>query len=311
MPKGKAIVGSLGKLGELLGGTTAERMARAESMGFDTSRPVYHGTDTDFAAFDPERSIGTQFWSTTDKSAIEAGDVGAAGKGVIKEMYHRIKNPAGWKEYDKYGIDELISQGYDGLALPDSDGHTTYTAFYPNQYRDVRADFNPDSRESSDLLASVAPLAVGGALTAAALSPEDAAAAAMAYANDEAEAHQAATHFAQLRSGKAGYWEQRRQDLLDMVDGLTNFAETTAFPALDKPLQGYLGLTGAAGALANGQSFEQAIMHGAQQAQQPVDQTTYQLGQSVNDALRPYVPDEAAAAAGALTHGGLQVLSPI
>jgi len=68
----------------------ASRMQRAKDMGFDTSRPVYHGTATDFDAFDPDRAIGTQFWSTTDKPAIEAGEVGAQGSGVIKEMYQNI-----------------------------------------------------------------------------------------------------------------------------------------------------------------------------------------------------------------------------
>jgi hypothetical protein len=38
--KGKAVVKGLEKLGELLGGTTAERMARAAEQGFDT--PVFH-----------------------------------------------------------------------------------------------------------------------------------------------------------------------------------------------------------------------------------------------------------------------------
>jgi len=131
----------------------ASRLARAAEMGFDTSRPVYHGTATDFRAFDPKRSIGGQYWSTTDKASVLAGEVGAQGKGVIKEMYQNIKNPAGWKEYDQLGIDELISRGYDGLALPEKDGHVTYVAFYPNQYRDVRAKFDPAKANSANLMA--------------------------------------------------------------------------------------------------------------------------------------------------------------
>ena len=145
----------------------ASRMARAREMGFDTSRPVYHGTATDFRAFDPDRSIGTQYWSTTDKAAVEAGNVGAQGRGVIKEMYHKIKNPAGWKEYDKYGIDELIALGYDGLALPEVDGQITYVAFKPNQYRDVRAKFDPAKANSANLLAmNAGPSAAALALAA-------------------------------------------------------------------------------------------------------------------------------------------------
>lgn len=41
-----------------------------------------------------------------------------------------------------------------------------------------------------------------------------------AYLNDELEARSAADMFTQMRSQKAGYWEARRQDLLDMVDSI-------------------------------------------------------------------------------------------
>lgn len=144
------------------------RLKRAAEQGFDVSRPVYHGTSTDFKAFDPDRALGTQYWSTTDRAAVESGNVGASGKGVIKEMYHRIKNPAGWDEYDKYGIDEMIAKGFDGLALPDADGHITYVAFDPNQYRDVKAKFDPKRIKSSDLMAGIGGAAIvgGSALSA-------------------------------------------------------------------------------------------------------------------------------------------------
>lgn len=96
-----------------------------------------------------------------------------------------------------------------------------------------------------------------------------------------------------------------------MVSGLGEMANNVVLPALDKPLQGYLGLTGAMGALASGQGFEQALMQGANMARQPSDQTTYQLGGTVTDTLSPYVPDEAAAAAGTLVHTGLLMGSPL
>ncbi len=138
----------------------ASRMGRAKEMGFDVNRPVYHGTNTDFNSFDPERSIGGQYWSTTDRDSIETGSAGAQGKGVIKEMYQNIKNPAGWDEYDKFGVDELIARGYDGLALPDTNGNITYTAFYPNQYRDVKAAFDPAKRKSANLMAGIGGTAI-------------------------------------------------------------------------------------------------------------------------------------------------------
>jgi hypothetical protein len=131
------------------------------------------------------------------------------------------------------------------------------------------------------------------------------------YMQDALEARTAADRFAQMRGSKSGYWEARRQELLDMVNGLGEMANNVVLPALDKPLQGYLGLTGAMGALASGQGFEQALMQGANMARQPSDQTTYQLGGTVTDTLSPYVPDEAAAAAGTLVHTGLLMGSPL
>ena len=111
---------------------------------------VYHGTDKEFTAFDPEKSIGGQHWFTSDKSAIESGEVGAQGKGVIMETYLNIKKPAGWAEYDKFTIDELLGRGYDGLILPESDGTATYVAYSPEQIKSAtgnRGTFDAGERD--------------------------------------------------------------------------------------------------------------------------------------------------------------------
>jgi hypothetical protein len=157
----RAARGTTSPLEGTLDMSTDARMQRAAEQGFNVNTPVYHGTAVDFKEFDPDRSFGSQFWSTTDKAAIEAGEVGAAGRGVIKEMFQRIKNPAGWAEYDKYSTDELIAKGYDGLALPDADGQITYVAFEPSQYRDVNAAFNPAMRDSANLMAGAAGATFG------------------------------------------------------------------------------------------------------------------------------------------------------
>jgi len=136
--------------------SNAARMERAKEMGFNIDEIVYHGTKEDFDAFDPERAIGTQYWSTTDKASIEAGEAGAQGSGVIKAMYVRIKNPADWDLYDRLGIDELIGRGYDGVALKEGD-HTTYIAFDPNQYRSIDAAFDPAQADSSNTFFSRSP----------------------------------------------------------------------------------------------------------------------------------------------------------
>ncbi|MEK9752564.1 MAG: hypothetical protein VW338_05045 [Rhodospirillaceae bacterium] len=106
---------------------------------------VYHSTDKKFTKFDKKKTIGGQFWFTNDRAAIDAGEVGAAGRGVVVEAYLSIKNPAGWREYDQLTLDELIGRGYDGIILPDGDGKNTYVAFEPTQIKSVhnRGAFNP------------------------------------------------------------------------------------------------------------------------------------------------------------------------
>jgi len=106
---------------------------------------VYHGTDQDFDEFDDALSIGGQHWFTSDRSKIEKGEVGASGTGKIKDVYLSLKNPAGWDEYDKYVLDELISLGYDGLMLIEDD-QTTFVAFDPKQIKstDNEGTWNPD-----------------------------------------------------------------------------------------------------------------------------------------------------------------------
>jgi len=187
------------------------RLARARDQGFDTDTPVYHGTASDFDAFDPDRAIGSQFWSTTDKAAIESGDVGAQGKGVIKEMYHRINNPAGWDEYDKFGIDELIGQGYDGLKLPDADGQSTMVAFDPTQYRSVNAAFDPAKKESSNLLAGGASVGLLGAGALATLAPQEAEAGAAGLLNKIRAYHGSPHDFDRFSTESIGTGEGAQQ----------------------------------------------------------------------------------------------------
>lgn len=108
---------------------------------------VYHGTDKMFSRVNMKKGAQGLFWFTSDKSSIERGEVGASGKGKIIEMYASIKNPAGWKEYDKFGIGELIARGYDGAILPDGDGSFTGFIFEPNQVKSVKnkGEFDPNN----------------------------------------------------------------------------------------------------------------------------------------------------------------------
>lgn len=110
---------------------------------------IYHGSAKRFAAFSKNKAtMGGITWFTSDKAAIESGDVGAAGKGYIFELFASIKNPAGWAEYDRLGLGELKARGYDGAILPDRDGTITGFVFEPTQLKstDNRGTFDPDDR---------------------------------------------------------------------------------------------------------------------------------------------------------------------
>lgn len=110
---------------------------------------VYHGTAKKFPAFSKNKAaMGGITWFTSDKSAIERGDVGASGKGHVFELFASLKNPAGWKEYDRLGLGELKARGYDGAILPDGDGTFTGFVFEPTQLKstDNRGTFDPDDK---------------------------------------------------------------------------------------------------------------------------------------------------------------------
>ena len=137
---------------------------------------VYHGTDKQFTSFDPEKSIGGQHWFTSDKSAIESGEVGAQGKGIIMETYLNIEKPAGWAEYDKFTIDELLGRGYDGLILPESDGTATYVAYSPEQIKSAtgnRGTFDAGERNILFMPASEAKNKLKDLKTSAKKDPLD------------------------------------------------------------------------------------------------------------------------------------------
>lgn len=99
---------------------------------------VYHGTDKNFAAFNPKKGAQQIIWFTSEKADILAGEVGAAGQGRIIEMFAKIEKPAGWKEYDNLTLNELEARGYDGVILLNKDGTFVGFGFEPTQFKDVK-----------------------------------------------------------------------------------------------------------------------------------------------------------------------------
>jgi len=97
---------------------------------------VYHQTNEKFDKFDINKSYTHSFWFTSDKSTIERGETGANNypgkKVIVMEVYLSIQKMAGWDEYDKYDVGELIQMGYDGIQLDDD-----YVVFEPNQIKSI------------------------------------------------------------------------------------------------------------------------------------------------------------------------------
>lgn len=93
---------------------------------------AYHGTDRAFKTFDAQKTADGLFWLTSDLGKLLRRETGAAGHGIIMTVILSTKKLAGWDEYDRFTIDELIHQGYDGLQLDDD-----YVVFDPNQIRIV------------------------------------------------------------------------------------------------------------------------------------------------------------------------------
>lgn len=89
---------------------------------------VYHSTNDKFENFSLDYAWDG-FWFTNSRNAIKNGEVGASGNKYIMTRYITLKNPAGWDEYDKLSVGELINKGYDGVVLPDGDGVVDYLIF--------------------------------------------------------------------------------------------------------------------------------------------------------------------------------------
>jgi len=104
---------------------------------------VYHGTSAkSIAAFDKDKTQDSLFWFTSDKAKIESGESGAAGASSILPVYLSAKKLAGWREYDRLTIDQMIAEGYDGIKLDDD-----YVMFSPAQIKSV---FNRGTFDGSD-----------------------------------------------------------------------------------------------------------------------------------------------------------------
>jgi virulence-associated protein VapD len=89
---------------------------------------VYHGTNEKFNKFNFKKATQGIVWFTDNIDSIKKQTHGGMGNKIIMTRYITINNPAGWNEYDKYGLQQLIDMGYDGVILP-GENETNYFVF--------------------------------------------------------------------------------------------------------------------------------------------------------------------------------------
>jgi hypothetical protein len=82
---------------------------------------VYHGTNEKFGKFSLNRATQGIIWFTDSIDSITKGEHGGIGSKIIMTRYITINKPAGWDEYEKYGLGQLRNMGYDGVILPQGD----------------------------------------------------------------------------------------------------------------------------------------------------------------------------------------------
>jgi len=91
---------------------------------------VYHGTNEKFSNFDFKRATQGIVWFTDSIDSIRNQEHGGQGSKYIMTRYITINKPADWDEYEKYGLGQLQSMGYDGVILPQGN-KTDYFVFSP------------------------------------------------------------------------------------------------------------------------------------------------------------------------------------
>jgi len=117
-------------LRSLIGSEFDKRMKKAiteEPLNEKVYR-VYHGTNNQFDKFDFKQATQGIVWFTDSVDSIKKGEHGGMGSKYIMTRDIIINNPAGWEEYEKYGLQQLEDMGYDGVILPQGD-KTDYFVF--------------------------------------------------------------------------------------------------------------------------------------------------------------------------------------
>jgi hypothetical protein len=137
---------TMGQGGVEVGDKAAFERALEQVPFMGATIPIYHSTTKEAAenigkrGFDKNKSYDTTAWFTTSSNPMETG---ASGQGaVIKRLIDEDKlKLASMEDVDKYFIDQLISQGYQGVKYPQrglKGDETYYQMFYPNKLKKER-----------------------------------------------------------------------------------------------------------------------------------------------------------------------------
>lgn len=146
---------------------------------------VYHGSNADFAEFDPGTLgkasdfgfAGKGFYFMDDpewaSGYAEVAHSDHGGEPVVYAVYLSLQNPLEVDNYDAFeGIprdhdaaqkiqDDLVAQGYDGIIVRGKAGNPTeYVAFRPNQIKSATGNsgnFDPTSSSLIDSVEEAAP----------------------------------------------------------------------------------------------------------------------------------------------------------
>jgi len=106
----------------------------AKSILNENTYKVYHGTNEKFRNFNFKKATQGVVWFTDSIDSIKNQEHGGLGNKIIMTRYITLNNPAGWDEYDKYGLQQLQDRGYDGVILPGND-QTVFFVFSPKSIR--------------------------------------------------------------------------------------------------------------------------------------------------------------------------------
>jgi len=114
---------------------------------------VYHGTTEEFNRFDKEKATmgGITWFTSNPETANEFATSNPKEGANVKPLYAAIKNPAGWDEYNKYGLGELKSLGYDGVILKEEGGAFNGFAFEPAQFKSASGNSGKFNINNSDI----------------------------------------------------------------------------------------------------------------------------------------------------------------